>query len=180
MQKFSKQFSFYVDRGVPLRAERGWLSLGEACCSPQAKELCRRLHSLWNPIPFSTKATAVLLQLGQEQCTDPGLAPDWVFHAGAGRGTGVPVSSVGSPCLVPTAAGMSARRVEVRGNFLVTESIWDVGAGAKQTSLFLKFIPSLASGHKWVITIICISKLSCKHAHRQDTVCHKQHSTNGF
>lgn len=87
----------------------------------------------------------------------------------------VRVSSVGSPCLVPTAAGASTRRVEVRGNFLVTESIWDVGAGAKQTSLFLKFIPSLASGHKWVINIICISKLSCKHAHRQDTVCHKQY-----
>lgn len=80
VQKFSKQFSFYVNRGVPLRAERGWLSLGEACCSPQAKELCRRLHRLWNPIPFSTKATAVLLQLGREQRADPGLAPEWVFH----------------------------------------------------------------------------------------------------
>lgn len=89
VQKFSKQFSFYVDRGVPLRAERGWLSLGEACCYPQAKERCRRLHSLWNPIPFSTKATAVRLQLRQEQRINPGLIAGQAFHAGGRRGTGV-------------------------------------------------------------------------------------------
>lgn len=38
------------------------------------------------------------------------------------------------------------------------KSIWDVGARAKQTSLFLKFIPSLASGHNWAINVVCISK----------------------
>lgn len=183
MQKFSKQFSFYVDRGVPPRAERGWLSLGEACCYPQAKERCRRLHSLWNPIPLSTKATAVRLQLRREQRIDPGLAAGQAFHAG-GRGgtegTRVSVSSVSSPCLLPTATGTSGHRVEIRGNFLGTESVWDVGARAKQTSLFLKFIPSLASGQKWVINIIRISKLSCKRAHTQDAVCHNSTVQTGF
>lgn len=47
----------------------------------------------------------------------------------------------------------------------------DVGARAKQTSLFLKFIPSLASGHNWVISVVCISKFSCRHAHTQDAAC---------
>lgn len=87
-------------------------------------------------------------------------------------GTGVSVSSVCSrSLLLPTAAGTGARRVEMRGNFRGTQSIWDVGARAKQTSLFLKFIPSLASGHNWVINVVRISKLSCKHAHTQDAAC---------
>lgn len=86
-------------------------------------------------------------------------------------GTGVSVSSASSPSSLPTAAGTGARRVEMRGDFRGTESIWDMGARAKQTSLFLKFIPRLASGHNWVISVICISKFSCKRAHTQDAVC---------
>lgn len=46
---------------------------------------------------------------------------------------GVSVSSASSPSSLPTAAGTGARRVEMRGNFRGTESIWDVGARAKQT-----------------------------------------------
>lgn len=51
----------------------------------------------------------------------------------------------------------------MRGDFRGSASRWDVGARAKQTSLFLKFIPSLASGHNWVINVVCISKFSCTH-----------------
>lgn len=66
------------------------------------------------------------------------------------------------------------------GQFPQDRSIWDVGARAKQTSLFLKFIPSLASGQKWVINIICISNFSCKHAHTQDAVYHNSVVQTGF
>lgn len=103
-------------------------------------------------------------------------------HHGTWRNGGTCVSgcSLSSPRLLPSATGTSVHRVEIRGNFLRTESIWDVGARAKQTCLFLKFIPSLASGHKWAISVIRISKFSCKHAHTQDAGCHNSMVQTGF
>lgn len=134
-----------------------------------------------NPFLYSGNSCTASAEAGAAHrpwaCSRSGF-PCW----GRQRNGGAVVSagSVASPCLVPTAAGTSARRVEVRGNFLMTESIWDVGACAKQTSLFLKFIPSPASGHKRAINIICISKFSGKHAHRQDAVCHNSMVQTGF